>query len=338
MDLLDIDIALPRRTFELRAALTLGNETIALIGPSGAGKTSLLRSIAGLERPRAGHIALAGEVWFDSARRIDLSPERRRVGYLPQDYGLFPHLSVAGNVRFARRRDRPDLLSRVGVAHLSDVRPLELSGGERQRVALARALARDPGLLLLDEPFGALDAITRQQVRHELGDVLASLGLPTLIVTHSFEDATALAQRIGVIDRGRLVQLGTGPELLRDPATVLVAALSGANVVAAEAVPDRAGSLLRLEGGGELRSSAAVTGAVSVVIQPWELALTAREASPLTDEILGVRLDRGRLVVRLTRFTLHADPGAQNAGTIIEGRRVGLQAAPDDVRVIAAAG
>ncbi len=168
----------------------------------------------GSRPPRQGRIALGGDVWFDAAARIDRKPEQRRVGYVPQDYGLFPHLTVAGNVRFAGRRDRPDLLERLGIAHLAGVRPAQLSGGERQRAALARALAREPRVLLLDEPFGALDTRTRQRVRDELADMLSALCLPTLLVTHAFDDACAIAARIGVLDEGRLVQLDAPSEVL----------------------------------------------------------------------------------------------------------------------------
>jgi molybdate transport system ATP-binding protein len=230
MELLDIDVAVPRRAFELRATLTLGAETVALIGPSGAGKTSLLRAVAGLDRPRAGRIGFGAETWFDGERSSHLGPEHRRVGYLPQHYGLFPHMTVAGNVRFAARRDRPDLLERVGVQNLARARPAQLSGGERQRVALARALARDPHVLLLDEPFGALDAITRRRVREELAELLRAFALPTLLVTHAFEDATVLADRIAVLDEGRVVQMGGAEELRRTPATPLVAELTGTAV------------------------------------------------------------------------------------------------------------
>ncbi|HEX3875118.1 MAG TPA: ATP-binding cassette domain-containing protein, partial [Solirubrobacteraceae bacterium] len=250
MDKLDIDITLPRRSFDLRAALSLSTETVALIGRSGAGKTSLLRAVAGLERPKTGRICLDREVWFDAARRTNLRPEDRRVGYVPQDYGLFPHLSVAANVRFAGRRPRPDLLERLGIDHLARARPGQLSGGERQRVALARALAREPRVLLLDEPFAALDAITRGEVRDELADQLVRLELPALLVTHAFEDASALAQRIGVIERGVIVQLAEPAELLRNPATATVAALTGANVLDGTATPARYGSTVRLPGGG----------------------------------------------------------------------------------------
>jgi molybdate transport system ATP-binding protein len=333
MDLLDIDITLPRRSFEIRAALTLDAETVALIGPSGAGKTSLLKTVAGLERPSAGRIALGDQLWFHADRRINLSAERRRVGYLPQDYGLFPHLTVAANVHFAGKRDRPDLLERVGISDLAGARPRELSGGERQRVALARALAREPHVLLLDEPFGALDAITRKQVRDELADLLRTLTLPALVVTHSFDDATALAHRIGVIDRGHLVQLATASKLLGDPATAMVAALTGANVLHGIATPRSSGSTIQLSGGGELASSTRARGPVEIVVQPWELQLAEPESSSLTDDVISVRHNYGRLLIRLTRFTIQTQPG-NGQPPIAEGQPVGLRAAPASVRVL----
>ena len=302
MDLLEIDIALPRRAFELRAALALDAETIALIGPSGSGKTSLLRSVAGLERPRAGRIALGDEVWFDAERKLNVTPERRRVGYLPQDYALFPHLTVAGNVRFAAKRQRPDLLERVGITHLAGARPSQLSGGERQRAALARALAREPRVLLLDEPFGALDAITRQQVRDQLGDLLRTLRLPALVVTHSFDDAVVLAQRIGVLD-------GT-------------------------ATPIPSGSTIRLTTGGELVSTQRASGPVQIAVQPWELKLCDPASTALTDRVVSVRDDHGRVLVRLTQFSVQIRPESNGRPAIAEGEQVGLRAAPEDVRVL----
>jgi molybdate transport system ATP-binding protein len=332
MDSFAIDITLPRRSFDLRVDLTLAAETIALVGPSGSGKTSLLRATAGLERPHAGRIALGDDVWFDAARRVHISPERRRVGYLPQDYGLFPHLTVAANVSFAGRRERPDLLERLRIAHLASVLPAQLSGGERQRVALARAIAREPRVLLLDEPFGALDAITRQHVRDELADALAGLRLPTLLVTHAFDDAAVLADRIGVLDRGQVVQLGSASDLLGAPASVLVAALTGANIVAGTATPARFGSVVRLTGGGELRSSARAEGGVQVAVHPWALELTDPHTSPLVDTVLGVRPDRGALVVRLSRFTVHVP--LNGGAPVEEGSFVGLHADPEAVRLL----
>src|SRR5581483_10097574 len=178
-------------------------ETVALVGPSGAGKTTVLRAIAGLVPAR---VRLGGEDW------TSLPPEERSVGLVFQDYALFPHLSVERNVAFAG--DPGDLLERLGIAHLRRARPGELSGGERQRVALARALARRPRVLLLDEPTAALDPHTRGAVRAQLRALLRELGLPTLLVTHDFEDAAALADRIGVLADGRLRQLGTARDLV----------------------------------------------------------------------------------------------------------------------------
>jgi molybdate transport system ATP-binding protein len=332
MELFAIDITLPRRAFDLRVELTLKAETIALVGQSGAGKTSLLRTVAGLERPRMGRIALGEETWFDAERRIHVSPERRRVGYLPQDYGLFPHLTVAGNVAFAGRQERQDLLERLGIAHLAGVLPAELSGGERQRVALARALAREPRVLLLDEPFGALDAITRQQVRNELADALTVLRLPTLLVTHAFDDAAMLAHRIGVLDHGQVVQLGSASDLVDEPASVLVAALTGANIVQGMATPARFGSVVRLHGGGELRSAMSAHGEVHVAVHPWAFELGDPRTSPLVDTVVAVRPDRGSFVVRLSRFTVNVPLNGH--APVAEGSVVGLRASPEDVRLL----
>ena len=212
------------------------------------------------------------------------------------------------------------------------VLPVQLSGGERQRVALARALAREPRVLLLDEPFGALDAITRQQVRDELGDALSDLRLPTLLVTHAFEDAAVLAQRIGVLDRGKVVQLGSAADLLGEPGSVLVAALTGANIVSGTATPARFGSIVRLSGGGEMRSSTTAEGGVQVAVHPWALELTDPQTSPLTDTILSVHPERGTMVIRLTRFTVHVRSNGR--APIAEGATVGLRAAPEDVRLL----
>lgn len=276
-------------------------------------------------------------MWLDRARGVDLRAEKRRVGYLPQDYALFPHLDVAGNVRYASRRERLDLLARVGIEHLAHVSPRELSGGERQRVALARALAREPAVLLLDEPFAALDPITRVEIRDQLADLLATLGLPTLIVTHSFEDAVALADRVGVLDAGQLVQLGTVSELLQAPASSLVAALTGANVLCGDAAPGRTGSTVAISGGGQLTSTATATGPVAVAIHPWELELVDPVDGSLIDKVVSIRDDHGRVVVRLERFTVHLDGRRDGRSALVAGETVGLRAAPDRVRLLAPA-
>lgn len=206
-------------------------ELHALIGPSGSGKTTLLRALAGLYRARAGTITCAGDTWFDAARGQDLPPQRRRVGLVFQHYALFPHLSAAGNVavalghlpRGARLPQARALLAQLGLAALAERRPATLSGGERQRVAVARALARAPALLLLDEPFAALDARTRRHLRQELAALRRRLAIPIVLVTHDLEEATALADRMTVLDRGRTLQTGTPAAIMARPASRAVA-------------------------------------------------------------------------------------------------------------------
>ena len=174
-------------------------------------------------------------MWFDSGAKVDLRPEERSVGLVFQDYALFPHMSVADNVAYGGGKDSSELLARFGIESLARLKPGELSGGERQRVALARALARDPGVLLLDEPLAALDTHTRARVRGELRGLLKGLGLPTLVVTHSFEDAAALTDRIGVLVEGQLVQMGSAADLVAAPTTPFVADFTGANLLTGRA-------------------------------------------------------------------------------------------------------
>ena len=214
MDTLSLTLDHPLRSFDLSVALELDRETVALVGPSGAGKSSVLRAIAGLLAPKRGRVALGDEAWLDTEAGIDLPPERRSVGLVFQDYALFPHLDVRRNVAFGGRERVDELLERFRISHLASARPDGISGGERQRVALARALARDPAVLLLDEPLSALDSQTRGLMRAELAELLGELRLPTLLVTHDFEDAAALADRVGVIVEGRILQLGPAAELL----------------------------------------------------------------------------------------------------------------------------
>jgi molybdenum ABC transporter ATP-binding protein len=275
-----VDVAVPLRSFRLEVDVRVGRETLAVAGPSGAGKSTVLRAVAGLVRPAAGRIALDGETWFDEDRRVHLPPEERSVGLVFQDYALFPHLSVRQNVAFgarrraARRADVEGLLDRLGIGALAEARPGELSGGERQRVALARALARDPGALLLDEPMSALDPHTREQVRAELGDLLRDLGLPTILVTHDFEDASALAERVAVIRAGRLVQEGAPDELVARPADDFVASLTGANLLVGRAAPGPEGlTEVVLADGARVLSTDRLSGRVGVVVHPTEIAL-----------------------------------------------------------------
>ena len=154
------EIVVPLRSFDLRLSLEVGG-TVAIVGPSGAGKSTLLRAIAGLVAPRSGTLTVDGETWFDRRKRIDVPVDERPVGFLFQDYALFPHMTVRQNIEYPRRHRAEAYLERFRVSHLADARPPDLSGGERQRVAVARGLAREPQVLLLDEPFGALDTHTK---------------------------------------------------------------------------------------------------------------------------------------------------------------------------------
>jgi molybdate transport system ATP-binding protein len=277
---LRIDYGHSLRAFDAHVELTVGaGETLALVGPSGAGKTTTLRVVAGLLRPDRGVVAIDCETWLDTSAGIDRPAERRRVGYLFQEYALFPHLDVAANVRFGapRKASVDELLERFRIGSLRGARVRELSGGERQRVALARALAREPAALLLDEPLSALDAHTKTAVRAELHELLRELGLPTILVTHDFEDAAALADRIGVIVGGRVVQEGTAAELVGQPRDAFVASLTGATLLRGVARPGRDGlTEVVLDVGGSAWSTDAGDGRVGVAIHAWEVAL-ARE-------------------------------------------------------------
>ncbi|TML33837.1 MAG: ABC transporter ATP-binding protein [Actinobacteria bacterium] len=273
MAALSADFRLGLRSFELSLGLAV-ERTVALVGPSGAGKTSVLRVIAGLARPDAGRVELDGETWVDVERGMFLSPERRRVGLVFQEYALFPHLSVRQNVAFGGRERVDDLLERFRIAHLAASRPRELSGGERQRVALARALAREPGVLLLDEPLSALDAHTKATVRVELEELLRGLELPTLIVTHDYEDAAALAETVGVLVEGQLRQIGAPEELVSRPADPFVASFTGANLLRGHAeLLDYGLTSIRLETGEVVYSTDRARGEVGVVVYPWDVSV-----------------------------------------------------------------
>jgi len=214
-------------------------EVAIVFGPSGAGKTTLLRTIAGLETPDQGSVRFGDDVWCDRTTGTWTSPQDRSIGYLFQDYALFPHLKVDANIAYGLqgtpRTERMarvhSIASRLGLDALLGRYPGELSGGQQQRVALARALVRNPALLLLDEPFAALDEGTRDDVRAYLASLLDALGIPAIIVTHDWVDALALGDRMFVMREGRVLQEGTPDEVLTRPAAAEVAAIAGIETV-----------------------------------------------------------------------------------------------------------
>ncbi len=220
----------------LQAELECGSgEVLALVGPSGSGKTTVLRCIAGLYTPQEGHIQYGHTPWLATARGQNLSPAQRRIGMVFQHYALFPHLSALDNVREgfddpssidAHTRARA-LLRKVNLDGLETRRPHQLSGGQQQRVAVARALARDPAVLLLDEPFSAVDRATREKLYGELAELRSELNMPVILVTHDLEEAVMLADRLTIMAHGRSLQSGSPLEVLARPASVEVARLVG---------------------------------------------------------------------------------------------------------------
>jgi molybdate transport system ATP-binding protein len=218
---IEVSIDLPLAAFPLRVDATLEGRVTAILGPSGSGKTSLLEAVAGLRRRARGRIALDGEPFLDDARRVDLPPERRRVGYVPQDAGLFPHLTALGNVRFGARGDEARVSSAIetlAIRPLLGRFPASLSGGERQRVALARALATDPRVLLLDEPLASLDVELKERILPYLMRVREEWRVPMLYVTHNVGEALTLADQALVLKEGVVEASGAPRDILSSPA------------------------------------------------------------------------------------------------------------------------
>ncbi len=282
---LEVQLAHRLSRLDLDVGIEAGRETLALVGPSGVGKTSVLRSVAGLLAPDRGRIVHEGRTLLDTGANVSVALEDRRVGMVFQDGALFPFLSVAGNVAYGIRRDRrsrrertrrgAEVLERFGIAHLARARPDELSGGERRRVALARAVASDPGILLLDEPLTSLDPVTKAEVAAELGTRLGELNLPAILVSHDFDDVLGLGDRVAVMEHGRIAQTGTPAELLESPASAFVAALTGVNYFRGTAA--RRGDLTEVggpDGSGPFFSTDRAEGPVGVVVRPWEVALS----------------------------------------------------------------
>jgi molybdate transport system ATP-binding protein len=274
---------------DLSISLERSSVTV-LFGPSGSGKTTVLRCLAGLERPDGGKILYGDEVWFDAERKVWLPPQKRHIGYLFQEYALFPHLTVEQNIAYGLRSLSPseqhkriaEMLELLGLTELTAQRPGYLSGGERQRVALARALAPRPKLLLLDEPLSALDAPTREQLRGELRRLLLGFQIPTILVTHDRLEALALGDRMAVFIEGQIRQVGTVPEVFSRPADLTVAGAVGMENVLPARVLASEGEIVTLEIGKKVLIA---VGSISerevfACIRAEDVLLYKEEASP----------------------------------------------------------
>jgi molybdate transport system ATP-binding protein len=322
---------------EARAAWALdeGRVTV-LFGPSGSGKTTVLRALAGLDRPDEGRIAFEGETWFDSAGGLFTPPQARRVGFLFQEYALFPHLSVRSNVAYGlhrtSRRERAvrveETARRFGVADLLDRRPAQLSGGQRQRVALARALAPRPRLL--DEPLSALDAPTRDELRGELRELLERSGVPAVVVTHDRTEAMALGDRLAVLVDGSIRQVGPVHEVFSAPVDAEVARVVGTeNVLPARLVRREEGlvvvraagaELVAVDPGGVEDEAYACVRAEDVVLEP-----EGRHDSSARNHLDGIvawRRDEGPLV----RVAVECGPRLVALVTRASAARLGIEA------------
>jgi molybdate transport system ATP-binding protein len=333
---LDADVRLRLNGFSLDVQLEAGaGELVALLGPNGAGKTTLLRALAGLLPLESGRVSLHGQLLEDPGRGLRVPAERRPIGVVFQDYLLFPHLDALENVAFglqARGRRRPlarsaarEWLARVGLIEKARSLPRELSGGQAQRVALARALATDPALLLLDEPLAALDASVRAEVRRDLRRHLGSFAGVRLLITHDPLEAAALADRLVVLEAGRVVQSGSVREVTERPRSRYVADLVGVNLLRGRA---SRGSV-ELEGGGRLTVPGA-EGDVFVVIRPRSIALfpgrpegTPRNVWPGRASSLDLEGDRVRVLVEGSPTTVaEVTPAAVAELGLAEGREV----------------
>ena len=313
------------RDMTLKVDLSFLPGVTAIVGPSGAGKSTLLRLAAGLVRPDSGTIRLGERTLDDTTRRSHLPPGQRNISLVFQEYALFPHLSVAGNVAYglaARHSARDErvrrvgaMLERLGIGDLAKERPSRLSGGQRQRVALARALVLEPSALLLDEPLAALDVQTRAAVRGELRKVLAELAIPTVLVTHDYADALVFRERIVILVDGRVVQDGSHANLLAHPRTRFVADFTGVNYLEGhlqEYEPDRLARVV-VAGGVEVYVSpeGLIAGPVSLGLRPWEITLFIAPPAGSARNVLRARVHEVLPLGGRVRVTLAAGPESE---------------------------
>ena len=339
-----------RGSFTLQVDLAVApGEVLAILGPNGAGKSSLLRSIAGLAPLTSGRLVLDGRPMDEPAAGVHLPPERRPVAVVFQDYRLFPHLSVLDNAAFAprsagagkapSRQSGQQYLDQLGIGELADRRPAQISGGQAQRVALARALASRPTALLMDEPLAALDSRTRLETRSALRRYLADFAGPVIVVTHDPVDALALADRIVVLEDGRVVQDGRPSDVASRPRTQYLARLMGLNLHRGRVDPT--GRWLEVAGGGRLPVDGFEPGAeVLAVWRPSTAKMSvvtstrtcAAHAGAWTGRIQDIEIvaDRARVLV-VGDFSAYVDVPVPDLAQLAVGDEVHCELDPADV-------
>lgn len=342
-------IRLTREAFDLDIALDVADgEVVGLLGPNASGKSTTLRCLAGLASPQQARVDIGDVTVKDTARGIDLPPEKRSVGFVFQDYLLFPHMTVADNVAFGprargvdkgtARAQARDWLERLEIADLADRKPRHLSGGQAQRVALARALVTDPGLLLLDEPLAALDASTRASVRSVIRRHVADFSGAVVLVTHDPIDAMVLADRVVVLEDGRALQSGTPGEVARRPASTYVAQLVGLNMLRGSA---REGVVALASGSSVHVADRSIAGDVLVAIRPEAISVhrqrpegSARNAWPGRVAAIESRGDVVRIEVATDPpLAAIVTPGAVASLGLHEGADVWLSVKATDLDV-----
>jgi molybdate transport system ATP-binding protein len=349
---LSADLGVHRGDFSLDLDLEIGTgEVVALLGPNGAGKSTALRALAGLLQITSGKITVGGQVVADAAAGIHRPPHERPLGVVFQDYLLFPHMTVLDNVAFGplvsgsdkreARRRAALLLARVGIADLAQSKPPAISGGQAQRVALARALATEPRLLLLDEPLAALDAKTHLLVRTEVRRHLADFSGATLLVTHDPIDASVLADRLIVLEHGRVVQQGTPLQVARQPRTDYVARLVGLNLLAGSGCGHR----VLLPGGGAVELAEPVSGDVYIAFRPAAVSLFVHrpDGSPrnvwagriatLEPHGEGVRVEVGEVPDRSSTILAEITPSAVADLDLRHGSEIWVAVKASDIAV-----
>ncbi len=338
-------------------------EVLALVGPSGGGKSTILRAIAGLTNITHGHISCNGSLWYDTQKNVNVATRHRRVGFVFQSYALFPHLSALDNViealgarpGGARKARALELLALVRLSGLEERRPFELSGGQQQRVAVARALARDPEVLLLDEPFSAVDRVTRQRLHRELSQLRSQLRMPVVLVTHDLEEAVQLSDRMSILHRGQTLQDGPPLDVLNHPANRQVARLIDLKNIfqARVAGQDSSGEITRLEWGGNkldarYNSDFTVGDPVDWVIPSGSVILHRRrgpsrgvrenpvhgviETMVRMGETVSVTIRLGKHVALPLFMSISAHAATRNA--IAPGEKVGVSLRADDIHIM----